>query len=92
MAAHWLGPSRARLSTKGRGAPHASPREGVGPRGSGAHACGQPFSRPPGGGAAVKHAVGGVSGFFWGGGGRLRGSEDSVEEEAGPELGGTYLH
>lgn len=31
-----------------------------------------------------------MSGFFSGGGGRLRGSEDSVEEEAGPELGGTF--
>lgn len=77
----------------GRGAPRASPREGVGPRGSGAHACGQPFSRPPGGGAAVSAGGGkGACPVFWGGGGRLRGSEDSVEEEAGPELGGTFLH
>lgn len=69
----------------GWGAQRTSPREEVGPRGSGAHACGQPFSLPPGGGAA-----GGRVRIC--GGGRLRGSEDSVEEEAGPELGGAFLH
>lgn len=53
----------------GRGAPRASPREGVGPRGSGAHACGQPFSRPPGGGAAVSAGGGkGACPVFFGGG------------------------
>lgn len=49
----------------GLGARLAGPREGVGPRGSGAPACGQPFSLPPGGGAAVSVPRGGrVRGIF----------------------------
>lgn len=48
----------------GRSARRACPREGAGPRGSGAHACGRPFSGPPRGGAAGKRAWGACPGFY----------------------------